>query len=143
MISRRGLAGVAAGAVTAVAQRENLAQQLRAIPTPTTAYDTMKDKIGTTQQSEPDPQYWSSRIAHYKKVISGDFSDAMHLFEDRTHGRVYGNIEALKSVSPVARTFFMETVENERKKRQIIKDAKEELDRIMGLPFSVTGLFFK
>lgn len=143
-ISRRGLAGVAAGAVAAVNQKEQAAQQLAQTPPyPKMNYPgvgTHIDKLSTALQQDPD--YYTNQIKHYKKILSGDFSDVMYQFEDNTRGRMYANIESLKSISATARQTLIENEINRRKKKELIANARANLDIILGLPFSVTGILF-
>lgn len=139
-ISRRGLAGVAAGAMAAVQS-----------PKPNIEYDILNEAkqqipnslyADTPASSKTDPEYYSKQIKHCKKILSGDFSDCMYQFEDNNRDRIYHNIEALKSISATARQSFIENAENRRTKRKLIENAKIQLDCILGLPFSVTGILF-
>lgn len=135
-ISRRGLAGVAAGAVAAASQKDQTTRQLA----PTPPYSKENSPYGIKPQ--PDTEYYSEQIKSCKKILSEDFSDVMYQFENNNTGRMYSNIDALKSISPAARQTFIENVQNRRRKKEIIENARAQLDKIMGLPFSVTGILF-
>lgn len=137
-LSRRNMLGTMVGAAAAT-QMETQAY------TKTSGVDILnqklyEDKISTAPQA--DPEYWTKQVKHCKKILSGDFSDCAYEFEDNTRGRTYGNIESLKSISPVARQTFIENALNNRKKYEIMERARKQLDDILGLPFSVTGILF-
>lgn len=139
-LTRRGLAGVAAGAMAAT-QMDKASTKSNWAPEPGySASNEAKDAQVNLAQTKPDPEYYSKQIKRFKKILSGDFSGEEHRFEDNTRGRMYANVESLKSISTTARHHFLETNENKRRKRQMIEHARAQLDHILGLPFSVTGL---
>ncbi len=139
-LSRRKMFGAMAGAAAATQINETGAQYEKAQFMPDIQGT---DKYNLANTTKTDPDYWKRRFSEWKKILDGDFSDYSHRFENHTRIKREMNISCLKSISDTAKHTFMERAENEARKKELIDQAKQEIDRIMGMPFSVTGILFK
>lgn len=137
-LSRRKLFGAAAGAAVATQMDKAESSQFAAHEAKLSAYPS-KFWGNTPANIQQD---WKANLKQWQKILDGDFSDWGHRFENHTRIKREMNITCLKSVSATAQHTMMERAENKVRREELIKQAKEEIDRIIKLPFSITGLLF-
>ena len=129
-VNRRKLFGVGAGAAVAgpsvLGELATVAATMAAgmgASMPSTPPPYYGDQLAKSPAS--DPNYAARRIAHLKRIISGESDEDFRDYP--TAARYYGPYENLKSVSKSAQFFLTQRLEERRNRQRMIENAIKEL----------------